>query len=252
MSKEKTQESHVPEKQAPVRKPQPKRRGFFATIFSHLAVAAIAVIGVGSYIHWDEILNYTGSRVCAYNVLGKYAIEPVKVPPIDLAKPATEPQKENASKSDDAASKLKGVEAPKDNEAKVEKVEEKPQQPVKTDIKADDAAEKKPLAATDKKAFDNALQAARKQFWENDKAAVEAYEDLVKKQPKNADLRAELANVYYKNGKTDKAIEMFFVAGKAFIMEKNANKAKGIVDVLKQVSPEKATELSKLINTATN
>jgi len=76
--------------------------------------------------------------------------------------------------------------------------------------------------------------------WNNDKAAVKAYEDLVQKQPKNADLQEEIANVYYKNGAKEKSVETFFEAGKSFLAGKNIKKAKHIAEILKRISPYKS------------
>ena len=208
-----------PAKTVKVAKPV-KRRGFFATVFSHLAVATIAVIGVGSYLHWDDILTYSGSRVCAYDVLGKYAKSTPKVPPIDAqAAPKKVPKGPEVKVGDDTTSAPKPVvETPK------------PKPP----------------------SFKNALQAARKQFWENDKAAVAAYEALVVSKPNNADLRAEMANVYYKNDLKQKAVQAFFEAGKLHAEQKNTKKGNAILEVLNKLAPEKSVELSKLMNTATN
>ncbi len=78
--------------QQPAPAPRPrKRRGLLSQIFSHLMFGAVAVVGVVSYLNWDNILKYTGSRVCSYDVLGKYASQPPKVPPINLDKPAKAP-----------------------------------------------------------------------------------------------------------------------------------------------------------------
>ena len=245
MSKDTNQEPHKPvSKAAHQSNKQPKRRGFLANVFSHLAVAAIAVIGVGSYVHWDEILNYTGSRVCAYNVLGKYAGTPVKLPPIDLKKPSNAESAKTSTQPEPAKDKPSKVKTPSDTKSEAETSAKKPKEQPEAKL------EKKPKQVVKEKSFSDELQAARKQFWENDKAAVQAYEALVKKQPENADLRAEMANVYYKNGVTSKAADAFLSAGKMFITNKKPEKAKSIGDILKRISPEKSAQYLKLLNTA--
>ena len=267
----KSHEKHEPAKRAPERKPQPvqaapKRRGFLASVFSHLAVAAIAVIGVGSYIHWNDILNYTGSRVCAYNVLGQYAKGPVKVPPIDLKKaPETATDKssekpvEKAEKSAEtkpeakAQSKSDAMAPAADATTSTPKVQSEASITPKNEAGSVEKSQTKALEQQPKaQSFADALQAARKLFWQNDKAAVKAYEVLVQKQPKNGDLRAEMANVYYKNGFKDKAEETFFEAGKTFLADKNLKKAKSIAEILKRISPDKSAEFSKLLNAEAN
>ena len=75
----------------------PRRRGFFSSLFSHLFVALIAVIAVTSYMHWVDILKYTGSRVCGPNMLGKYSSQPAMVPPSSLQTPAPGQKKEQTT-----------------------------------------------------------------------------------------------------------------------------------------------------------
>jgi len=263
MSKEKNHEipeKHEPAKRAPERNtqpvhPAPKRRGFLASVFSHLAVAAIAVIGVGSYIHWNDILNYTGSRVCAYDVLGQYAKGPVKVPPIDLKKSSSTAEKKletsSISKPEAKTESTSDTIAPATT-ATLKKQSNATVAPQSVASSVEKSKNSKPEKLSKTQSFTDALQAARKQFWENDKAAVTAYEGLVQKQPENADLRAEMANVYYKNGAKDKAVEAFFDAGKIFLVDKNVEKAKSIGEVLKRVSPQKSAEFSKLLNAQAN
>ena len=315
MSKEENQESHKPvkrasERTAPTQQPAPKRRGFLASVFSHLAVAAIAVIGVGSYIHWNDILNYTGSRVCAYNVLGQYAQGSIKVPPIDLKKsqskpesqatpnnsaekpevkledkPAVKPQAKAVPQAP-ASSEMNSQSEPRPKPeqaapAKVTEMKAAPQAEVvvkgaeKTDVTPDQnpveesaqtgkkgrpsetqkQTESEPAISkqqTRSESFTQALQAARKQFWQNDKAAVKSYEALVQRQPGNAQLIDEMANVYYKNGETEKAINAFYAAGEKYIGDKNIEKAREISAILKRISPEKSAEFSKLLKSATN
>lgn len=225
-----------------------KRSGFFATVFSHLAVATIAVIGVGAYMHWDDILTYTGSRVCSYDVLGKYAKTPVKVPPIDPKPAAPETTTETTTETTPA-------EEPKVEPAKDPKAEQKNSESSPKSAEEQKSAAPKAVAEIEKPktpSFEDALQAARKQFWESDKAAVPAYEALIASKPKDADLQAEMANVYLKNEDKQKAIETFFNAGKMHIEQKQTKKTNAILDILKKISPEKSAELSKLLNTASN
>lgn len=226
---------HEPAKRAPqvtpkvtkqaTSEPKPrKRRGFFSQLFSHLMVATIAVIAVAAYMHWRDVLQYTGARVCSYNVLGKYASQPPKVPPIDLTKPAKEkPKQSTQSPVEKAPAKDKPQDKSQDKPATT---------PVKAPVKAQN--------------FDDALEAARKLFWTKDPATAPAYEKLITKNPDNADLQAELGNVYFKLEKKDQATSQFFKAGKLYAKQKNPAKVAEMVKILEKLAPEKAKELSAI------
>ncbi len=178
---------------------QRKRRGILSQLFSHLMFGLVAVVSVVSYLNWENILKYTGSRVCNYDVLGKYASQPPKVPPIDLGKPAKAPPAP--------------PEAPKLEE---------------------------------EKSFAASLEAVRQLFWANDPETVATYKKLIAKNPDNADLQAELGNVYFKFGQKDQAADQYLVAGKLFANQANAAKLSGMVKILEKFAPEKAKELSSI------
>lgn len=219
---------------SPQSKP-PKRRGFFSQLFSHLMVALIAVIAVAGYMHWSDVLKYTGSRVCSYDMLGKYASQSPKVPPINLSKPVVGQSKQsipspaenapNASVKKDPAKEI-----PKDKQVKA------PPAPLEKGT-----AQNTPAKAEN---LDQALEGARKLFWANDPTTAAVYEKLVVKNPDNADLKAELGNVYFKFDKKNQAAGQFFQAGTLFAKQKNAAKVAEMVKILEKFSPEKAKELN--------
>lgn len=216
MSNQDQKPAHEPAKRAPlsVEKKPRKRRGFFSTIISHLMVAAIAVVGIGSYLHWDDILNYTGTRVCAYDMLGQYAGQKSKTPAIDLNK------------------------SPGNNTAVQQKKTEK-------SVEQNSPAATPPQVESSSNAtFASKLEAARKLFWNKEKSALAAYEKLFADNPDNAELQAELGNVYYKNDQKDKAIEMYLSAGKKFTAQKKTAKVTQMRDFLNKLAPEKAKTLS--------
>ena len=204
----------------------PRRRGFFSSLFSHLMVALIAVIAVSAYMHWTDILKYTGTRVCAYDMLGQYAGQPAKVPPVELKKPATEQSKEQPKELTKQQSSNKTIhqKAP---------AEEKPQ--------ADTSSQAK--VTSTQQEFEQARDAARKLFWTEDKSAVSAYEKLIVAYPDNAGLRAELGNVYYKNDKTPQAVDSYLAAAKMFTEAKNTARRDEMIKILQKLAPEKAAEL---------
>ena len=192
-------------------------------------VATLAVIGVAAYVHWDDVLKYTGSRVCSYNVLGKYASKPPKVPPIDLGDEAkSQPQKQSET-----------VTAPS-TEVPVQKVQtpqKAPPAPKLADQQAEQTVKEVPFA--------QALDAARKLFWANDPKTAPAYEELIARNPEDADLQAELGNVYFKLGEKDKAAGQYLKAGKLFARQKNTEKVSLMAKTIKKIAPEKAKELLK-------
>jgi len=159
----------------------------------------VVVVGVVSYLNWENILKYTGSRVCNYDVLGKYASQPPKVPPIDLGTSAKAPPAP--------------PEAPKLGE---------------------------------EKSFAASLEEVRQLFWANDPETVATYKKLITKNPDNADLQAELGNVYFKLGEKDQAADQYLVAGKLFANQANAAKVSEMVRILEKFAPEKAKNLSSV------
>lgn len=195
------------------RKPQ-RRRGFFSQLFSHLMVAAIAVIAVSAYMHWTDILKYTGTRVCAYDMLGQYASQPAKVPPVDLKKPAPPAPKQSTKQQTPAA--------------------QKPQANTSPAIKSTPAAQN----------LKQARNAARKLFWTESATALTAYEKLVAEHPDNAGLRVELGHVYYKTGNNQQAVEAYLKAGKQFVAQKNTERTDEMIKTLEKLAPEKARELA--------
>jgi len=241
MSTDSNKTPHEPAKPAPmvVKQKKPRRRSFLGWLFSHLVFAAVAVVGIGSWLHWDDILKYAGNNVCSYNMLGKYMTEPIKLPPAGLEKKKAE-QPATAKQTAPIVAKR---EAPGQ-----EKTPEKASEP-EPDNKtgATPEPEKKAESQSDSDNLESAWQAARKLFWTDDAKAEPAYEALVSKYPDQPDLLGELGNVYYKNNKKDKAAEAFFTAGKIYSKQNQAAKAAQMVKILQKIAPEKSQDLKKEI-----
>jgi len=200
----------------------PRRRGFFSSLFSHLMVALIAVIAVTTYMHWVDILKYTGSHVCAPNMLGQYSSQPAKVPAASLKKPAPEQTKEQTKKKTMEKSTQQQTPA-----------EEKPQATTSPPGK-DSSTEQK---------FKQARDEARKLFWKKSDLAIPAYEKLIANYQDKAELRVEIGNVYFKSEKTSQAVQAYLEAGKLFLQQKNTVKADEMIKILQKLAPEKAGEL---------
>ncbi|HHI81580.1 MAG TPA: hypothetical protein ENJ99_00345 [Rhizobiales bacterium] len=229
----------------PAPAPAPRRRkgGFFRSLISHLVFAAIAVIGVGTYIHWDMILSKTGSTVCRYEMLGKYAKSPQKNPAAAAdrapdtsggpAKTSSGPAVPGTASTPPAISAPAETNAPQTGKAAGGKQAPSPQ------AKADG-----------KKGFEDAWREARKLFWKQDKKATGAYEALAASHPGNAELLGELGNVYYMNNQRDKAAQAYVRAGERFIETGKPARARDLVKVLEQIAPEKAEQLSARLDAA--
>ncbi len=234
MSNLEKQKPHEPAKKAPQVNRQPetglkprKQRGFFSQLVSHFMVAVSAVIGVVTYAHWDDILKFTGSRLCSYDVFGKYATQPLKLPPIDLGNPP----KEEASQSQ---------EQEKSTEKSTEKSAEKNSDKKQLTSKAPPAPQENDI----EKPFNVSLEAARKMFWAKDPATIKAYEKLIASNPGDADLQAELGNVFFKFKNNDQAAAQYLKAGKLFAKLGKTDKVLQMVKILEKISPESVKELS--------
>lgn len=247
-----TKKAHKPAPAAPrnLRENRPAKRSFFRSLVSHMMVAIIAVLGVSAYIHWNDLLNYTGSRVCSYNVLGKYAPQTPKVPPIatprsDAKATAQTPKKTPLPVNDKAAgrqSKAPGTSRAADLGTAQKKTEKSAENP---------APDSQPgptvkIVPKQPKNLEKDLEAARKLFWVNDKRAVTAYEALVRRYPGNPELMGELGNVYFKIGDKQKAADMYFAAGRVFAVAGNDGQKAQMIKILEKLDPKKARKLSNV------
>ena len=234
----------------PPQQPQRRRRkgGFFRSLISHLLFAAIAVIGVGSYIHWDMILAKTGAKVCNYNVLGKYA-KPAKTAPA-----ATTPENQTPARITPENENKTSGKSP--DTAKTGKSEANVASPAsradtgKGNTALVDGKQAGRTATAPGPDYALALEKARKLFWGKDKKATSAYEALAASHPGNPALIGELGNVYYMNNQHNKAAGAYLRAGKLYIAKKQHDKARELVKVLKQIAPQKASELAALLAAA--
>lgn len=241
-----TKKAHQPARPAPrkAEKKSPPRRSFFRSLVSHLMVAIIAVLGVSAYVHWNDLLNYTGSRVCSYNVLGKYAPNAPKVPPIVTPKPEQKtPAPSTVTPTDPAPAAKQATQEPK--KADTTAAAEQKETAQKKTEKTTDAEEPSPAAKINPTTgLDADLEAARKLFWAKDKNAVSAYEALVKRYPDNPQLLGEMGNVYFKNGDRDKAADSYLAAGKIYSSRKNVEKKAEMLKILLKLDPKKAALLT--------
>ena len=251
MSTDNNKTPHEPAKPAPVvvTREKPRRRSFLGWLFSHLVFAAVAVIGIGSWLHWDDILKYAGNNVCSYNMLGKYMTTPAKLPPAGLAK-KTDDSKTGAVQAEKPATTPETAQPESKQTQKPVKATEPEKVPEKqTDSKTGAAPEpeKKAESQPESSDLESAWQAARKLFWTNDAKAESAYEALTEKYSDQPDILGELGNVYYKNNKITKAADAFFKAGEIYNRQNQQAKAEKMVRILQKIAPEKSRKLEEKI-----
>jgi len=148
----------------------------------------------------EQIAGVTALAVCSYDMLGQYASQLAKTPPIECKNPAEDQSTKIQQKKSSA------VETSQTDTVQTDGVSKAPTAPLEQDFTAD-------------------WQVARKLFWGKDnEAALAAYEKLVQARPDNTQLRVELGNVLYKKGDVAKAAETYFAAGEQFKRQKTTPK----------------------------
>ncbi len=91
--------------------------------------------------------------------------------------------------------------------------------------------------------FAQALDAARKLFWAESPATVDAYKKLIATNPEDADLQAELGNVYFKMGQKNQAANQYLEAGRLYGKQKKSAKVAAMAKILEKIAPKKARML---------
>ena len=92
------------------------------------------------------------------------------------------------------------------------------------------------------------LAAAREAYWLRDYATAEQkYQAMIDLDPQNPDGYGELGNMYFSQGKWDRAAEVYFEAGKRLADEGLFTESRQIVDVLRGLQGPQADELEQYI-----
>ena len=94
---------------------------------------------------------------------------------------------------------------------------------------------------------------ARKSFYQRKYDLSEkSYQDVIDNTPDNFDAYGELGNVYFNQGKNKQAAAAYFSAASILIEKGQANRARGLLGLLRHLDKDKADELQKLITSATS
>ena len=92
------------------------------------------------------------------------------------------------------------------------------------------------------------LAAAREAYWLRDYVTAEQkYQAMIDLDPQNPDGYGELGNMYFSQGKWDRAAEVYFEAGKRLADEGLFRESRQIVDVLRGLQGPQADELEQYI-----
>ena len=216
----KKQEKVVRPVQTTQNQPPVRKRGIMRSFFSHIIVAALAVVAVGGYFHWEDILSGVGSRVCRYEVLGRYGSST----PVALAI---------------SADKSAGGMSVSEKKTATDKVPD----PI--------AAPTGSVGRPAEKSMQAALQDARKAYWEgnNDKAEA-SFLLLIRRFPDNPDIKSEFGNILYKTGKQNKAVAQYYDAGLIWAKTGKHDRAENIVNLLRNIDPAKSERLRQVLVSA--
>ena len=90
---------------------------------------------------------------------------------------------------------------------------------------------------------------ARKSFYQrNYKLSEESYRQLIDRTNDNFDAYGELGNVYFNQGKNKQAASAYFEAAAILVRNGQANRARSLLGLLRQLDEAKAGELKQLID----
>jgi len=95
------------------------------------------------------------------------------------------------------------------------------------------------------------LAAAREDFWlHNYDDAEKNYLALTELEPQNPDGYGELGNMYFSQGRWEKAAAAYYEAGTRLVSEGRLDSARELVNVIRGLNGQQADELDKLITSA--
>jgi tetratricopeptide (TPR) repeat protein len=110
---------------------------------------------------------------------------------------------------------------------------------------------KVPTGPFTKATVNEKLNGARDSYARGDvNAAVAAYTDVIKSNPKNVDARGELGNIYYATGRLPEATQSYYDAAKLLLDNKELDRVDALLPVIAQFNPMMADELAQKLNEA--
>lgn len=90
------------------------------------------------------------------------------------------------------------------------------------------------------------IASAREAFAQgNMDRAITDYNDFIKKNARNADVRGELGNVYYLTGRPEQAAEAYYDAAQLLLKEHDFERVAAVIPVIAETKPMMADELSQ-------
>jgi len=94
---------------------------------------------------------------------------------------------------------------------------------------------------------------ARKSFYQRKyKLSEQSYRDVINNTTDNFDAYGELGNVYFNQGKNAEAAEAYFEAASILVRKGQVRRARSLMGLLRHLDDSKATDLRKLIDSATS
>ena len=197
-----------------IKREEPRKSSLINAILSYVILASLAAGAVALYQNWNGIMGKVAGTVCSNSLLGSY------IAPNPMALRGTVEPNMIAT-----IAPTKSAEPASVGLASVE--------PVKTE-----GAQSNPTMQT-------AWMDARRAFWKDGASAEMAYLDLVKNYPDQADIRGELGNIYFQTNRKEQAIDQYYKAGLSLIKSDNKERALSVIEMLRELAPEKMQSLQE-------
>jgi len=95
------------------------------------------------------------------------------------------------------------------------------------------------------------IASAREAFAQgNMDRAITDYNDFIKKNARNADVRGELGNVYFMTGRPEEAAEAYYDAAQLLLKEHDFERVAAVIPIIAETKPLMADELSQKLRAA--
>ena len=197
-----------------IKREEPRKGSLLNAILSYVILASLAAGAVALYQNWNGIMGKVAGTVCSNSLLGSY-ITPNPMALRGTVEPNMVATIAPAKSAEPASVGLASVE------------------PTKTE-----EAQSNPTMQT-------AWMDARRTFWKDGAAAETAYLDLVKNYPDQADIRGELGNIYFQTNRKEQAVDQYYKAGLSLIKSDNKERALSVIELLREMAPEKMQSLQE-------
>ena len=197
-----------------INREEPRKGSLLNAILSYVILASLAAGAVALYQNWNGIMGKVAGTVCSNSLLGSY-ITPNPMALRGTVEPNMVATIAPAKNAEPASVGLASVE------------------PAKTED------------AQSNSTMQTAWMDARRTFWKDGAAAETAYLDLVKNYPDQADIRGELGNIYFQTNRKEQAVDQYYKAGLSLIKSDNKERALSVIEMLRELAPEKMQSLQE-------